>query len=55
MVNFPELKTARLLSEEEMSEINGGAVPCSSGCKDGCYSGCLSSCKPGSKESRVVD
>lgn len=44
-MNFPELKTARVLSEAEMLNFRGGA--CSS-----CKSGCSSSCKGGCSQSK---
>lgn len=50
MNNFPELKSARLLSENEMLELHGGGKvtpTCSFSCRDGCNAGCLSACKPG--------
>ena len=46
-MNFPSLKTARILSEEEMLEFRGGA--CNSGCKSGCSSSCKTGCSPGNK------
>ena len=43
MAKFPELKTARLLSEEEMLELKGGADNCSQSCKNSCVT-CSTSC-----------
>ena len=49
MPNFPELKTSRLLSDEEMTELKGGADPCRKGCQHSCINGCSDSCTPGNK------
>ncbi|MHA3046318.1 hypothetical protein JSO59_002955 [Riemerella anatipestifer] len=46
-MNFPSLKTARVLNEEEMLSFRGGA--CNSGCKSGCSSSCKTGCSPGNK------
>lgn len=43
-MNLPKLKTARVLSDEEMLIFRGGK--CST-CKKACSDGCKSSCKPG--------
>jgi hypothetical protein len=46
MKNFPEIKTAKILSENEMSVIRGGSCEsCTNGCKDSCKL----ACQPGNK------
>ena len=45
-MNLPKLKTARVLSDEEMLIFRGGRRKCSS-CTRSCTDGCKSSCKPG--------
>ena len=42
-MNFPSLKTARILNDAEMLSIKGGDAPCKSGCQQGCKSSCKSS------------
>ena len=49
-MNFPSLKTARILNDAEMLSIKGGDAPCKSGCQPGCKSGC----KPGNKNTTVI-
>jgi bacteriocin-like protein len=46
MKKFPELKTAKYLSDNEMSAINGGS--CNS-CTNGCLTACKSACQQGNK------
>jgi natural product precursor len=46
MKKFPELKTAKYLSDNEMSIIRGGS--CDS-CTNGCKEACKSSCQPSNK------
>ncbi|MDO4728035.1 MAG: hypothetical protein Q4B43_03400 [Bacteroidota bacterium] len=52
-MKFPNLKTARVLNEEEMLRFRGGA--CNSGCKSGCSSSCKTGCSPGNKNNRTID
>jgi len=51
-MNFPNLKTARLLNDEEMLDLRGGACNC--GCKSGCSSSCKSGCSPGNKNNGTI-
>lgn len=43
IMKFPQLKTVKILSDEEMRNLTGGRKTC----KKGCIDGCKSSCKPG--------
>jgi len=51
-MNFPNLNTVKILSEEEMSRFRGGA--CNSSCKSGCSSSCKTGCSPGNKNNGTV-
>lgn len=45
-MSFPSLKTARILTEDEMLMFRGGFdSPCDKGCYPGCRTGCSDSCK----------
>ncbi len=46
-MSLPKLKTARVLTDEEMQIFRGGSGSCMLGCQKGCITGCKSSCKPG--------
>jgi hypothetical protein len=52
MKTFPELKTAKILSENEMSVLRGGS--CSS-CTNGCLEACKLSCKGGNKNNNQIN
>jgi len=44
-MNFPNLKTAKVLDSNELLSIKGGSM--GQACKKGCLVSCKSSCSPG--------